>query len=171
MPTASNTTIGINLGSRYVGTAVIIGTELREWRLRVIRGKTYIEKFQRLTSILSRLVDSYSPTSVTLKKFHSSRSSPMLDRLQLEAKAYLQENGITVHEYTLDQIKAWLLPGKRVSKAKLAEFIVAQYPILFEEWGREKLLRRPYHMVVFESVALANASIDQIDNREDTVHP
>lgn len=162
MLTASSTTIGINLGSRYIGTAVIIGTELRDWRLRVIRGKTLIKKFQRLTSILANLIESYSPALVTLKKFHPSRSSPILDRLQLEAKTYLQENGITVHEYTLDQIKVRLLPGKRVSKAKLTEFIVAQYPILFEEWGREKSLKRSYRMSMFEAIAVASAHLREV---------
>jgi len=163
MSTTGTTTIGINLGSRYVGIAVIVDAELREWRLRILRGKTLIEKFQRLTSILARLVDSYSPNSVVLKKIRPARSSPMLNHLQLEAKAFLQQNAVTVHEYTLNQIKMRVIPGKQVNKTKLAEYIVAQYPILFEEWEREISSKRHYRTVVFEAIALSRAWSSQMN--------
>src|SRR5258707_8590079 len=98
MPTARPTTIEINLGTRYIGIAVIVGTELREWRLKVVGGNTLIEKFRRLTLILAPMVDSYQPIAMGLKKCHPSKSSPILDRLELDVKAYLQGNGIGVQE-------------------------------------------------------------------------
>ena len=151
------TTIGINLGTRYVGIAVIIGSELRDWRIRVIKGKELIDKFQCLTGILARLIDSYAPSVVVLKKPHPMKTSPVLNRIQLEAKAFLEQNGVTVQEYTLNQLKMRLLPDqKSLNKIKLAEFITSQYPILFEEWKREIGLKRPYRMAMFEAVALAS---------------
>src|SRR6267143_3941580 len=164
MPTTRTTTIGINVGSRYVGTAVIIGTELRDGRIRVIRRTSPIEKFQTLTSILSRLLDAYSPTLVAMKKLHPSRSSSILDRMGIEAKEFLEQHGVGVHEFTLAQLKARLLPGQRANKINLAEYMVSQYPILFEDWDRERSLRRPYRMAMFEAVALANASLGRRDN-------
>ena len=156
MPTASRTTIGINLGARYAGIAVIIGTELRDWRIRVIKGKALIEKFQSLSSILSRLVDTYAPVTIVLKKLHPSRTSATLNRLQLEAKAFLDQKGVTVQEYTLNQLKMRLLPGQRSNKINLTEFVVALHPILVAEWERECSLKRAYRMVMFEAVALAS---------------
>jgi Holliday junction resolvasome RuvABC endonuclease subunit len=160
MPT-STTTIGINLGTRYAGIAVIIGTELRDWRIRVIKGKTLIEKFQGLTPILSRLVDTYMPSTVVLKKSHPSRTSATLHRLQLETKAFLNQRGIKVQEYTLNQLKMRLLPAEKVNKIKLSEFIVSQYPILFVQWQREISFKRPYHTAMFEAVALASACLTE----------
>ncbi|MBI1805094.1 MAG: hypothetical protein HYR77_11600 [Ignavibacteria bacterium] len=137
---------------------MIVGTELRDWRIKVIHGKLLVEKFQCLTSILSRLVDSYAPGTIVLKKSHPSRTSTTLNRLQLEAKAFLEQKGVMVQEYTLNQLKMRLLPTKKVNKIKLSEFIVLQHPILFERWEREISLRRPYHMAMFEAVALAKLS-------------
>jgi len=156
MPTTSNTTIGVSLGSRYVGTAVLVGTELRDWRIRVIRGETLIDKLQRLTSILARLLDTYCPTSIVIKKVRLSSSSSTMDRLQLEAREFLRQHGVTVHEYTLYQLKARLLPGGRVNKTKLVESIVFQFPVLFQEWEREKSLKHSYRIAMYEAVALAN---------------
>lgn len=62
-----------------------------------------------------------------------------------------------VQEFTLNQLKTRLLPAEKVNKVKLTEFVVSQYPILFGEWERERSLRRPYHMVMFEVVATAVA--------------
>ena len=148
-------TIGLSIGTRYVGYAVIVGSELRDWRLKVVQGTELIDKFQWLTGVLARLTETYPPTSVAIKRLSASRSSPMLERLVLEAKAYLQCHGVLVHELTLSRVKASLLPGQRVNKIRLAEYIVSQYPILLQEWQRERALKHPYRMMIFEAVALA----------------
>jgi Holliday junction resolvasome RuvABC endonuclease subunit len=151
------TTIGINLGTRYAGIAVIVGAELRDWRIKVINGKTLIEKFQCLTGILTRLLHTYTPGLVVLKKSHPSRTSETLSRLQLEAKAFLEQQDFLVKEYTLEQLKMRLLPGKRANKIKLTEFVVTKYPILLTDWERECSLKRSYRMAMFEAVALASS--------------
>jgi len=67
------TTIGINIGTRYVGYAVIVGSELRDWRLKVVRGRDLIDKFQWLSEVLARLTEAYPPTSVAIKRLSASR--------------------------------------------------------------------------------------------------
>lgn len=151
------TIIGLNLGTRYVGIAVLKGTELRDWRIRSLRGRTLVEKFQRLTAILGRLVDRYEPTAVALKKPHPSRSSTGLNQIQAEAKAFLEQNGVTVNEYTIDDLKGLLLPGGQANRSSLAEYVTTAYPILTSEYSQEKKARHAYHVRVFEALAAAVA--------------
>lgn len=158
---SETTSIGINIGTRYVGIAVMVGTELRDWRIRVVQGIELVDKFQWLTGMLARLFEIYPPTSVAIKGRSASRTSPALEGLVLEAKEYLQDQGVTVREFTLGRVKAILFSGQRANKIQLAEYIVSKYPVLSQEWQREQSLRRPYRMMMFEAVALADVQLGQ----------
>src|ERR1041385_168592 len=128
---SETTTIGISIGTRYVGYAVIVGSELRDWRLKIVQGMELVDKFQWLTGILAKLVETYAPASVAIKRLSASRSSPTLERLVLETKAYLESCcGVSVHELTLSKLKACLLPGQRANKFMLAEYVVSKHPVL-----------------------------------------
>ncbi len=69
------TVIGINPGTRYLGISVFHETELRDWRIKVIKGKCQKEKIERGMMIVSSLVEEYKPNVLSIKRIHPSRSS------------------------------------------------------------------------------------------------
>ncbi len=53
------TVLGINPGSRYLGIAVFQGPELREWRVKVIKGKGLKERIEKVKEIVSSFIELY----------------------------------------------------------------------------------------------------------------
>ena len=148
------TILGINPGSRYIGMAVFRGPELRDWRVKVIKGKWSKEKMKKLMTIVSDLIERYRPRALAIKKLHPSRTSPDLDRLVARVKALSQRKGIRVCEYSIGELEAFFCPWERTSKRRMAEVIASQYPIVLPELTKEKGNKNPYHLRMFEAVAL-----------------
>ena len=112
--------IGINPGTRYLGLAVLKGTDLREWRIKVVNGKTIEAKAKLLESILNNLIARYQPSGIALKFIHPSRSSSGLNHLVSVIKQVGRERGITMYEYPLVEIQDKLMKQEqRPDRGKL----------------------------------------------------
>ena len=70
-------------------------------------------------------------------------------------KRLTRKKGVSLRQYGIAELEAALASGERINKAQLAERIAARYPILFPELQGEKRNKNPYHMRMFEAVALA----------------
>jgi Holliday junction resolvasome RuvABC endonuclease subunit len=88
------TILGINPGTRYIGLAVLSGTDLREWRIVSLKSKWSVKKLGQAREILSEYISRYHPDGIALKRLHESRSSPHLTRLAADIKKLLQEKRI-----------------------------------------------------------------------------
>ena len=47
------TILGINPGAKYLGIAVFQGSELKDWRIKVFKGKWSKEKMDKVLEIIS----------------------------------------------------------------------------------------------------------------------
>lgn len=148
------TIIGISPGSRYLGVAILKGSKLIDWRIKVIRAKTLIERINILERIILKLNRIYRPNYIALKGVHSSRSSRQLDGLLIAIREFSERLEIDIHEYSLEKIKAILLDGKKGNKRMLGEHLASMYPVLYREL-REKKNTDKYRIKIFEAVAVA----------------
>ncbi len=160
------TILGINPGAKYLGIAVFRGPDLRDWRVRVTRGKWSAEKYRQTTAILSGLLDHYKPDFIAVKRLDPSRSSSGLDRLVEKTIALAEKKGIKVCRYGLRELKAFFHAEGRTSKRGMADIIASQYPVLYSELDQERRNKNPYYLRMFEAVGLAAACFHELDTSE-----
>lgn len=148
--------LAINPGSRYLGIAVFVGTELRDWAVRLARR-------ERIQALISEYIDQYGIHVIAIKKLHPSRISHALRNIIFSMERIAKKDGLMLREYSIDEVeKAWL-PQKRRNKRLLMEEIVARYPFLLNELKREEKNKNPYLIRMFETVGIGSVCLSQLD--------
>jgi Holliday junction resolvasome RuvABC endonuclease subunit len=163
MPKAHLTIIGINPGTRYLGIAVLQGPELMDWRVKVLKGKWSKEKMKKAMKIISDFIERYEPGALAIKKLHSSRRSKNLVRLVARIKEFSKRKGLKVYQYSIKELEDFFIQEEKLNKKNLAEAVISEYPILSHELNKEKSHKNPYHIRMFEAVALASLCFYQLD--------
>ena len=158
------TILGINPGAKYLGIAVFRGPELRDWRVKVTKGKWSALKCRKTIEILSGFFEQYAPDVLAIKQLNPARSSAGLDRLVKKIIALSDKQGIKVCRYEIKELEAFFQAEGRSNKKKMAEIIAAEYPALHGELDLERHNKNPYHLRMFEAVALGAVCFRQQDN-------
>jgi len=138
-------------GSRYLGEAILYDTELRDWRIKDIRGNGMSKRIEKLKSMLSDFISRYDLQVLAIKKPDPIRSSRNLDALTMKIQSLARTKGLKVCQFTLSEIKASVTAGIRINKKTLAEKMAFQYPELIPDYEKEQRNKNPYF---FEAVAL-----------------
>jgi len=163
MPKKPLKIIGISPGTRYMGVAVFCGWELRDWQVKNIEGKWSKEKMEKAMKVVSSLIEQYQPNVLSIKKLHPSRTSPNLSRLVSRIKELAKRKKLEVYQYSIKELEDFFYPEGRINKRELAEIMASEYPVLSHELNREKAHRNPYHIRMFEAVALGSTCLHQLD--------
>jgi Holliday junction resolvasome RuvABC endonuclease subunit len=163
MPKKPLRIIGINPGSKYLGLAVIQGSDLRYWGIKTVRGRWSKEKIEKTKEILSDLINQYDLNLLAIKNLHPSRSSKNLKRLVAGIKEFSRRRGLRVHEYSMKDLEKFFSPEKKINKKRMAELVAAEYPFLFQTLEKEKKNKNPYAIRMFEAVALGIRCFRQLD--------
>lgn len=151
--------LAINPGTRYIGIAILDGSDLIDWGVKVIEGKWSPDKLVKVASVISELIMNYQPSIVIIKKTHPSRTSMQLDEVCYRIKSIAQKCRLKFHQYSIEDIKAFHGQRATTGKIKLAELVSLKYPALIRDLRKEQRLSNPYHMKMFEAVALAIACL------------
>jgi hypothetical protein len=170
MPGIPLTILGINPGSRYLGTAIFHGTELKDWGVKVIEGKWSKEKMERAKMIVSKLIEQHQPNALAIKRLHPSRSSKNLNQLVSKIRELAKRNGLKVYQYSIKELETFFskedrltAQAGRINKKKLAEIIGSEHSELFHQLEKEKMNKNPYHIKMFEAVALGKICFHHLD--------
>jgi hypothetical protein len=155
--------LGLNPGSKYLGLAIFHGSDLRYWGIKVLAGRWSKGKIEKTKEVLSDLFVRYDIGILAIKKLHPSRNSPNLNRLVAKTREFSKRKGMRVYQYSIKDVENFFSPGERTNKKKLAETIASEYPALFHELDKEKNHKNPYHIRMFEAVALASACFHHLD--------
>ena len=165
--------LGINPGARYLGYALLQSSELRDWGIKAINGKWTAEKKKKIGRIYRVFLDEWNPDYVAIKRLHPDRSSPALEEQISEIKQICNSRRIPVYEYPIEYLEKIILPEK-LDKKNLVETLFEQYPILFAEMEKERIIfsqmekkgsdKKIYHTRMFEALAAAHVCFDQLDN-------
>ena len=161
----SHTVLAVNPGTRYLGIAVFRGQQLQDWRVKILKGTWSKEKLKRALTIVSMWIERYRPDLVAIKRLHPSRSSRGLNSLHNQIQKLCLRNKLNLIQYTIKQLETVFCQEQRKNKRNLAEAVTARYPELTCELTTEKQRRNPYHMRMFEAVALGAAGVHEINNQ------
>jgi len=146
-----------------LGIAVLQGSELMDWRIKVLRGKWSKEKMKKALKLISDFIERYEPNILAIKKLHPSRRSENLNRLAARIKKFSKRKGLKVYQYSIKDVEEFFIEEDKLNKKNLAEAIVHENPALFHELAKEKAHKNPYYIRVFEAVALASVCFCQLD--------
>ena len=163
MPRKPLKIIGINPGTRYLGIAVLQGSELRDWRVKVLKGKWSKEKMKKAIEIISEFIECYERGVLAIKKLHPSRRSRNLVQLAARIKEFSKRKGLKVYQYSIKDVEEFFIEEDKLNKKNLVEAIISEYPALFHELKREKSHKNPYFIRMFEAVALAALCFHHLD--------
>lgn len=166
MPKKPITILGINPGAKYLGIAVFRGPELRDWRIKVTKGTWSEEKYRKIIEILSEFIEQYRPDILSVKRLNPSRSSAELDRLVQKIIALSEKKGLRVYRYGIKELEAFFYTERKRNKMKMAEIIASEYPALHRELDLERCNKNPYHLRMFEAIALGAVCFHRLDNSE-----
>lgn len=156
--------IGLNPGSKYLGIAVFQGSDLRDWGIKVIKGKWSKAKVDKIRKILSIFIEQYELTALAIKQLHPSRGSPELRRLVTGIRKLFRRKGLKVYQYSLKELENWFSPEEKINKKEMAEMVALDYPFLFKELEKEKRNKNPYFIRMFEAVALGIRCFAELDH-------
>lgn len=154
--------LAINPGTKYLGIAVFRDADLRDWAVRSIVGKWSKSKLIKIQSIVTDLISRYQPDVIALKTLDPSRRSRNLNSLICEIRQIAKRKGIGVQEYSIEDLKRFYSPEKRINKRQLAEIVATEYPALFNELNREEKHKNIYFGRMFEAVALGSTCPHQV---------
>lgn len=155
--------LAINPGTRYLGIAVFQGPELRDWRIKAFKGKWSKEKMVNIKTIISGFIEQYEPNALAIKKLHPSRSSLNLKTLVTQIKRLCQRKGLKIYEYSIKDLDNFFAPEEKINKKNMSEMVAFHYPVLFNEFNKEKISKNPYYLRMFEAVALGSICFYQLD--------
>lgn len=165
MPKKPIKILAINPGTKYLGIAVFHDGDLRDWSIKVMAGKWSQGKLIKAQAIITELLFQYRPDAIVLKSLNPFRRSGNLERLVGEIQSISGKKGITIHEYSIEDLKRFYSPEERINKRQLAELVAAEYPALINEFDRETNHKNEYFGRMFEAVALGALCFYSLDKR------
>ena len=157
--------IGINPGTRYIGFAVFCGSDLVDWGVKNIEGKWSKKKIEKVTSVISNLTEHHRANVLSIKALHPSRSSANLDRVVSGIKELSKRKGLKICQYSINELESFFCPGEKINRRDLTEMVASRYPILSHELDKERTIINPYHVRMFEAVALGSICFSHLDRR------
>ncbi len=152
---AATAVLGISLGTRVIGLAVIRRGELVEWKVKSFKETWSSEKRKAILDMIHRLCEYHNVGILSVKKIDPLRSSPQLDRLMRNLVKQSKRYGVKIKLYSLAELDYDIRSGRKPTKDDLTEQVASKHPELKHEYLRERNNRREYHTKMFEAVAMA----------------
>jgi len=152
-------------GTKYLGTSLFYGGELRDWGIKVLNAKGTKEKIKKAKDIISDFIEKYEPQVLAVKKLDLKKSSKNLNSLVRKIKEFAKRKGLFICQMKLSEIKESILPGRRINKKELSEIMVSRYPELLFDFKKEEKNRNTYYERMFEAVALGLSCFYRVDGK------
>ena len=152
----ANNILGISLGSRLLGMAVLYDSELCDYRVRTFCGPWTDQKRREMIAAIRKTVQRYGITTFSVKTPGPSHCSPSIRALMSDIQALSVADGINLSVCTIAGLKSRQNGLTRANKMVLMEDIVRKYGhhrVLAELLSRERKNHSAYHVKLFEAIA------------------
>ncbi len=139
--------------------------EKTDWMVKVFKGKTSKVKMEKAILAISDIVERYEPDVLAIKKLHPARSSRKLNKMVDMIKEFAKRKRLKVRQYSIKELENSLIAESRLNKKYMVEILISKYPFLIHELNSEKIHRNPYHIRMFEAVALGAVCFHILDRK------
>jgi RNase H-fold protein (predicted Holliday junction resolvase) len=141
--------LGISIGTRQSGVAIIDNTELVIWQILTINTDT-----QTHEQVLSRYVAQFSVSVVIIKLPPETHITKRMKELLHSLVSLFQQFGCAIHQKTDKSIKQTLPLIK--NKQDIIDLTTNYYPDLTPEKVKESSNKNKYYIKLFEAVLIAH---------------
>jgi RNase H-fold protein (predicted Holliday junction resolvase) len=158
--------IGLSIGTRKIGIAVITKTNLDCAKVWVFPGRWNEKKLYRILQRVHRKVIKFSVTSLSLKVPTPTHHTIGLKQLIVTIKGYCAKHNILLHVCTIQELKAHGISDGRKNKKVLVQTLGDKYPQLHHIAQKELKNRNSHHTKMFEAVAAAELLQNILDQHK-----
>lgn len=154
--------IGISLGTRLLGIAVVYGGTLYDFRVRTFYGSWNETKRCKIIATIRKAVEQYAVTAVVIKIPRPRHCSLRILELQDDIRQLSEQLGIKLTVCTINCLRDRYNGKERPNKRVLIDSISNKYPQhqqLAKLNIKEKNSRRAYHVKLFEAIACAEMEL------------
>ena len=148
--------IGISPGTRHFGLAVLQDGRMLDWKVFAFAGAWSGTKLQIIIDSLRPVLEESRADAVGVKIPDALPISTSYIQLVGALNAFIERQHIVPMYYNLSELKKHWCPGQGITKATLAECIVAKHHELLPEYRKEQTNKNSYYTKLFEAVAAAD---------------
>ncbi len=148
--------LGISLGTRSVGLAVISHGALIHWHTHSFPGAWSEQKGSTIIERCDAIISQFRIKRVLVKVPPWHHHNPAISTLLRALLKTFQCYGCMVDYKTKEELKRFVPEVQ--NRDSLLKYVVNRYPALEPEYEREAPLRRPYHTKMFEAVLGAHVA-------------
>ena len=149
-------TIGISLGTKTIGVAILFGKELIKWNAHTYPGRWNSKKSKVIINSLSKIFTTYEPTIVAVKVPRDFNLDENINPLIGTINVLAQNFKIRTKYYTLEELKSHYCPNEEINQATLLECIVDRYSELANIYRNSFAGDRAYYAKLIEAVGVAH---------------
>jgi len=146
--------LGISIGTRASGIAVISGKGLIQWNTLSFKDSWSTKKGEHIIGKYEKFLKDHNVAVVVLKIPRVSHHTEAILNLLQKIQSIIAYHGCMVEYKTQAEIKT-AIPEIR-NKSELIIHTASLYPILLKEQTRELSSKNSYHDKMFEAVLVAH---------------
>lgn len=151
-------TLGISLGTRSLGIAVIVENELVDWYIKTFRGAWSEQKKELIMETIDRMLERYTVNAFAVKIPDKIKHFPILVALHNDILTLAKKKEIPASSFTIYDLKRYC--GVDVTnKAELRSKVFESFPELKTEYNKEIEIRNAYYTKLFEATLAAQVAI------------
>ncbi len=153
--------LGIDPGTRYLGTAVLEGRELIHHQVFEIWECRPQQTLAAARKVVGRLIEAYQPEAVVIERifFSASSHSGLLRLVADEIQSLAEALGVRVVLVSPSTAKKRVTGDGNASKARVASAICQGYPRLRAFLGLNRKWKTRYHSNMFDAIAVAATAL------------
>ncbi|PQJ11955.1 hypothetical protein CJD36_009185 [Flavipsychrobacter stenotrophus] len=145
--------LGISLGTRLLGIAVVYDGELSNFRVHSFGGSWTEQKRRGISFSLQKVIRKYAAAHIIVKIPPSTHCSQSIYNLLFDLREYAMQHGIPLKVCTIATMKT-VYAGK--NKQVIIQAIASKYPnhaILSKLLHTQRKRGMVYHVKLFEAIA------------------
>jgi len=150
--------LAIDPGTRYMGIAILDGSELIYYGVNDFRRKRPADTLLGATrETLCGLIAEYRPSVLAYEKsfYVQSKNSVFLQAQEAEIKRVARMRGLKAVGYAPTTVRQLLCEDRWATKEEVADLLAARYPELLRYRNRSDWVSEKYWLHMFDAVAVA----------------
>ncbi len=146
--------IGISLGTRALGIALIKDGTLLYWQVKRFKGKWSAKSVESVIAFIDQFVKRHDVWAMAVKVPPRGHLSKGLSELIYSISMYAADRNLELKPYRIQELKQFLSTTS-LNRTKMMQLVCEQFPVLKKTYQRELQNKQAYHVKIFEAILAA----------------
>lgn len=147
------TVLGISLGTRTIGIAMVRHQQLIDYRVKTFKGKWTKGKLDHIVAVLEDIIITQGVTYIAFKIPPLNRRSDALETLKETLIELAKNHKISIKSFDIHDIKKFC--KNQPNREGIIQFLSEKHAQLYRELCKENKNRNGYYIKLFEAVGVA----------------